>query len=374
MIDELKNFESNTILELRYPPFLFSKKTQNIVVNDIINRSLLNLLLKDNGEIIIETHTIETALCGELIAQKLNCKHFIFLLQEFFGKTPVSIMDYLDFKHKRKELVGISKKSLELLFKNYKTLHVNEKYSLKAVCSTNIVEDVDNPIIDNISKMDINIGCISRLEKSFINTMIDEIVYFAKRNKNKNIQLILIGGAPNISIEQNIIKKVKNAENIKLIMMGQMFPIPRKLFRIMDIFIGVSGSSHVSAYEGVLSMTLDVQSHKPIGLLGYDTQEFLYASSGTNTSISTVLENVLIKRQLQNQNINIKLESIDFRKEFNNHLDFIRSSAKDKEYHTISIMDIGVKNMIKKVLITIMGIKGYENLLKLMQKRKDQRI
>lgn len=365
MIDELRNFENNIVYELKHPPYLFSKKTQNIIVNDIVIRSLLD----NKDEIIVESQTIATALWGELIAKKLKCKHFIFLLMELYGNMHVSTMDYLNFKHKRKELVGITNKSLELLFKNYKTLEQSEKYFLNAVCS-NSVEDVDNPIIDSISKMDINIGCISRLQKPYIDTMIDEIVRFAKRNNKKSIQLVLVGGSPYIKTEQKIINKVKSANNIKLIMTGRLFPIPRKLFKIMDIFIGVSGSAQASASEGVLTMILDVRDHKPIGLLGYDTQNCLYADTKTNASISTILDNVLIKEQLHNnyQKMNINIKITDFRNEFNNHLEFLQTSASDKEYYVIKTKNIGIKNKTKKALVIIMGFKAYEKLLSFMVK------
>jgi hypothetical protein len=367
ILKELKRFESSIIRKLHYPPCIFSKRSQKKTINDMIEMLKLSLKLGEQDKIIIESHIISLSLWGELLSEKLKCKHLIYLLQESFSNLNISTMKFFDFKHKRRELAGITSKSLELLFKNYKSINSNENYWLKAAC-TNVVEDVHDPIIENIAKLDINIGCISRLQKAFIKTMIKEVVIFAKKNKDKNILLLLIGDAPDKITKKMIIYITKFSENIKLIFTGRMYPLPKKLFELIDIFIGNAGSARVSASEGALTLTVDVINHKPIGLLGYNTNDVLYSEYDTKSdlSISSMLEDIFINKKFQikdkNNNYNNGLKN--FMKEYDKHLSFLNSSVGEKEYcNVMRIKSINKKNTVKKILIRTLGITVYEKLV-----------
>lgn len=357
MIDELRCFKKNIMRELKYRPKCFSKEQTDKIIEKIVSE-----INKDVwSEVIIESHEIKLSLWGELIANKLKCKHFIYLLSESFPKLSLDMLRFFDFKHKRRELVGIHKKSLELLFNGYKDIEENERYSLRAVCG-NSVDDVPNPIIDNIEKKDINIGCISRLQKSFVSTMIDEVIYFSKRNNAKTIQLILVGGSPGNLVEQDIIKKTENIGNLNLVMTGRLFPIPRNLFKLVDIFICVAGSAGVSANEGVLTLTVDVETHKPIGLLGYDTRDTLYVQhkAEADISISDALETILVNKRMQKEDIKINYKIADFRKVYPSHLDFVYNSDKENIYYDIFGIRLGIKDFIKKCLMGVAGINLFE--------------
>lgn len=363
IIKDINIFKNNIIKELLYSPLLYSKTKRLHIVN--------RLLKKDNfEELIIESNTIPLALWGEIVAKQTNGKHIIYLLNEYFEDFSNSIFKFLDFKHKRRELAGIHNRSLELLFKGYKKIAENERYSLRAVCG-NSVGDVPNYILDNIQKKDINIGCISRLEKPFINTMIDEVVQFSEKISNMTIQLILVGGSPDESIEQKIIKKTKKVKNLNVIMTGRLFPIPKVLFKLVDIFIGVAGAAGVSANEGVLTLTVDVSNHKPIGLLGYDTFDTLYTNYDRDISISEALEKILIKEQIQRkEDIKINYKIVDFRKEYLNHLDFIYASDEKKYYYEINGIKLETKDFIKKYLMKVVGINLYEEIMRHRSKLK----
>ncbi len=364
MVEELRCFKKNVIDLLKFKPKTFSKRQTRATVEKI--SSIIKK--REHDEVIIESHEIQLSLWGEMIANKLRCKHIVFLLSEGFPKLPLDILKFFDFKHKRRELAGINKKSLELLFKDYKVLSENEKYSLKAMC-TNSVDDVPNDVIDSIKKKDINIGCISRLQKTFITTMVDEVVHFSKTNGSKTIQLVLVGGSPGNLIEKDIIKKTENVANLKVVMTGRLFPIPKRLFELMDIFIGVAGSAGVSANEGILTLTVDVMTHKPIGLLGYDTANKLYAAHSSHISISDALEKILVKDNLQNKNININYKIADFRRVFPKHLDFIDVSCKENKYYDVGHIKLDTMELIKKYLVRVVGKNIYKKMRRTIKKK-----
>lgn len=360
LIKDIAVFKDNIIEELLYLPFFYSKNERLNIISRLTEKN-------NYDNLIIESNTITLALWGEMIAKETNGKHIIYLLNEHFENFSKTIFLFLDFKHKRKELAGIHNKSLELLFKDYKRIAENEKYSLRATCA-NAVVDVPNYIIDNIKKKDINIGCISRLEKPFVSTMVDEIIQFTKINSSKTIQLVLVGESPDHSVERSIIKKTEDVQNLNLVMTGRLFPIPKKLFQMMDIFIGVAGAAGVSANENVLTLTVDVNSHKPIGLLGYDTRDSIYSQHATDISISAALERILIIEQMQNEEIEIDYKIVDFRKEYLNHLDFIYSSNQEKIFYEINGIKLNTKELIKKYLIKVAGINNFEALIRCKSK------
>lgn len=360
VMKELKIFENCVIEQLRYYPFLLNKESRDKTIYRIITE----INNDNNCEIVIESHGLSTSVWGEMIAHALDCKHFIFLLQEKFFNNHRAILDFFDFKHKRKELSGIKKESLELLFENYKKVDDSEKYFLSAVC-TSKVETIDNIILDKLTKKDINIGCISRLQKPYIKTMIDEIIHFAIKYRRKKIQLVFVGSAPNRKIIKDIKNQIKPINNISLTLTGTLYPIPQKLFDLIDVFIGTSGSSYFTSNEGALTIAIDVVSNKPLGFIQYDPEKRLYSKSEIKTSISEMLEEVFIMNKKIKRVYNEKIfETVDYMKEFENHIDFIKNSNQNKKYFSFSSKKIGIVNLTKKLVIQLAGVKGYENSLR----------
>ena len=366
MIDDLKIFEKNIIREMNYPPYVFTLKDRRRVIMTILDKASINLENSHKEDIVIESNTISGSLWGEILASEIGCKHFLYLLAESFPKLPKYILDFLNFKHKRKELTGINTKSLELLFYNYKELDDDEKYFLNALC-TDVVADIPHTIIDSIDKFDFNIGCISRLQKPFVITMVDEIVYFCNNNVDKKIQLIFVGSSPEHESENRILKATNSITNLKVVFLGKLYPIPRQLFRLMDIFIGSAGSARVSLDEGVLTLAIDSLLHKPIGLLGIDTLNTLYSDYHKYDSISVALEDILIKRHFHEHYSSDDFSMYKrktFRDEYNHHLNFINSSSKHPAYYIIPNKSIGLRMRFIKLQIFAFGITASDNFLK----------
>lgn len=374
VIDELKKYAGNTINELLYPPYFFSAKRQEKVIAKIIGKLETNNDFKD---LIIECNTINTALWGELLAKKLNCKNFIYLISEIYSKKQ-NKLPFLDFKHQRKELAAINKKALPLLFEGFKTLEEEKKYFLNA-CVSNVAEDADSDIINNIKPMDINIACISRLEKPQIKIMVDEVVRFANKFEDKKIQFILIGSYLGGDAPDEMTDKLKSAKNIFPVYIKSLYPIPRSLFDKAEVFLAVSGSAKVCQNEGALTVIVDKITGKP-GILGYDTDSTLYSDNGIFNSVSEVLEYLYIKNNLKFVKSKLSVSTgADFMVEYNNHLDFINSSEKSKIYYNVQLPKNGFKEAVSVILIRLFGLNVFETvrniygkILKMLKKSEDK--
>lgn len=360
-INELKKYEKNVNRALKYPPGLLSNNDRNRLIDTIIFRvGLKPGVEKLYNEIVIESNTIPISMWGELIAEKLNCKHIIYLLYEHFPKFSTSVLQYLDYKHNRKELAGITPESLSALFDGFKILGDDEKIQLKACVGDVVREGIIEKKIDDLNSLDFNIGCISRIEKPFVNTLIQDVTFFADKNPQKKILLLIIGDAPKEKIKRNIRKKIKPFSNINLVMTGALFPIPKKIFYQMDIFFACAGAARLCAHHGALTASIDVNTHKSIGYLGYDTDKTIYGNPNSpQKSVFSVLEDVLIKKKLpQKKDRNFDLKLIDFRSEYANHMQFIASSDKEKKYYK-QIPKVAVRGqyLIVKILSKVFGVK-----------------
>lgn len=367
-ISGLEDDASNVIPQLSRNPSLFPAAERKKVLE-----MLGNSLKSPESHTVIESHTIEASLWGEMLAEKIKGKHFVYLLGENFARQPEYVMNFLDFKHKRREMAGIVEKSLEVIFDGYKELSGKERYHLQAVCS-NSVEDVENPVINGLCPKDINIGSIGRLDKRYVPPMVDEISKFAAANPDVEIQLILVGGSPDGTAEKEILAKTQSTGNLSTVITGYMFPIPRKLFGITDFFISAAGSAIVSAGEGVPTLSLDVRNSMPIGLLGIETTDILYGGGAKEESISELLQEFLIRQKMRKSANPGKgyVKVSDFREEFRKHIDFIENSNASKEYYTIFFPGSGVKDKIRRSMISVLGIKNYLRLVnsKLMMKAR----
>ena len=367
VLKALKQFQGTVIPHLKYRPYLFSESVQNRIINQILSQIGLNRQIGGTERVVLESHTPSTALWAELVARRLNCKSFVYLLSESFGRGSASVMRFLDFKHQRREIAGIDPKSLGLLFRGYKPLKDNENYSLRAGSLDGNVTDYINPIVDNLERRDINIGCISRLDKPYVRAVLDEVVLFANRVRNQTVQLVLVGDSQSDRRKREIMKKIKEAENLSLVMTGSLFPLPRSLFEKLDIFIGSAGCAYICANEGALTISIDALQHTPIGFLGVDTKEFLYSKNSlSKKSLSGMLEYVFTRRDLATtlkRGIE-KVSSSTCDEEFDCHLRFIRSSSSSSDFYDVSKMTLEMREKILRVILACTGLFYGDRLVK----------
>lgn len=369
VLEGLRRFNDNILLELKYHPSFYTKADREFLL-----QRLQGAIEKQDREsrLVIESQTLNLSLWGEMLAEKLKAKHIVYLLHETFPPLTHEMYSFLDFKHKRRELAGITGRSLEILFKNYKELKPDESYYLKAAC-TNVVEDVENSIIDSIRRSDIMIGSIGRLEKGYVRALTKNSIAFANSNPTRRVSLVLVGGTRDEKVARELRKITSPCSNLDLIITGFMYPIPRKLFSLVDIFVSGAGSARVSAAEGVLTMTVDVNTGKPIGLLGYDTNNSIYGDKEQTKSIAEMLQEVLLEKEMHKKKIPMKYEQTipDFRQRYAEHMDFIERSEQEKEYYPIDkIKLVDKRGSIKKLLFKTLGRNGYEKVVSMYARLK----
>lgn len=312
----LGKFWDNRCRELGFSPEFWSKK----VVGKTIGW-MVDIIGKDNGRIIIESHTDYFAEWGEILAEKLNAKHICFLLDErleLYGAK-----EFLFFKYLRGELAGIHKSSISRLFRDYKEINAID-FPVLSAAHYNTLQDLKNDRIDNLTKRDWNIAYIGR-KKQYVANVVAGVMKFAMQHSEKQILFLIMGDIGDIGA---IIPDNVSIENL-----GFMTPIPQSFFQHVDVVIAGAGCASISQSAGALTIVADASTCMSGGLLGYTTMDTLF-NSGTAESFDVALENALVKKIWRDMPYNprsVRSES-EIDQLYFDHFRFIEQSDQTKVY------------------------------------------
>lgn len=354
LIEDLKKYASGIMVELGNYPQFYSKKQLDIIIRMLVNQIDYN----QDDEIVIESHNALTACWGELLAHKCNGKHICFILNEiFYGDC----IQFMDFKHKRRELAGTYDDSLIKMFKGYKNVPENERFYLLAT-NSQVIKDIEYNQLPDVTEYDWVISSLGRLEKKFVGPSLCEISKFAKEHKEKKILLILIASDENEQTKEMIKSSLNGVENVTLFVTGVLCPVPRKIFEVSDVFVSSATSAQMSACEGVPTITVDGNDFRGIGILGYTTSEDLYHESGKEgIDVSELLNQVLIEKICDkitfDKNKVWLFKQKDWMNILDSHMKFIFDSERKKEYYDIMKSQPNKKNYFKIILLRIFGAK-----------------
>lgn len=358
-IDDLKKYSNNIVEELRYPPFCFSQKKVKRTVNKIV----ASIGPCSNGS-IIESVNPATAEWAELVAANLGCKHFVFLLDEYFtiSKTEFS---FFWFKYLRHELMGIAKQTLQLLFKKYTSLSEDDSFWFDAACS-NVVEDI--PYNEKWFQMvknnqTIKIGSIGRLEKGFVIPCLLETAKYIKNNEKKYFDIILIGGSDEKRIYRKIAKIFKNIPNAKLHLTGFLYPIPKELVLTLDVCFSTAGSALITGVDfNVPTISVDTFTGAPIGILNYTTDENMYFNGFNKFDLSYYYDKVLVDKYCESHETLGMQPSKDDRSfigEVIRQLEFVKKNNSETSYYDISQLSPDSKKYkVYRFLGKTMGVRA----------------
>lgn len=352
LLTPLREYEGISFPFITLPPSLFTTKQREEKIELLATYVDVN----ESDRTIIETGTDYTALWGELLAKRLNAKHFVMFLDETNNRVNTNTFEFYRFKYERNELASISLNSLNAIFSPYFKLPFAEQHVLSAWCSNSIGgENID--IEKEIPDGDYIIGSIGRLEKGFVPNIITGICEFAKRVPNKKVVVCFIGGT-NKKTEERIRSLFKQKENISLYITGYLWPIPQNIFSKFDLFISGAGSARVSAEMGIPTVKMDAITYEPLGFVEDLKSESMKQQKLENGTVENYIWKALIEKDTPlikgRTTIDEKWNVIS--RDFDKHMDFIESSIKEKEYYQTDKLDVGIPSeKLKKLVLRTLG-------------------
>lgn len=361
-VKELRPFEENVLPELLKNPYIFSKKQRQEIIG-----KMQNIIGDTDCEVIIETNFIQVNLWGELLAQEIGAKHFAFLIQEDYSLSDLRYMRFYDFKYQRGELAGNTEFALTKLFEGYREVPVDKKGELLAVCYNTIEEcesEHDGAIID----ADYHIGSIGRINKPFVNPMVEDIKHFADIHNDKTFQLVFFGGSPDEEDITHIYKAVENTDNLSVYVTGAIFPVPRHLLDKMDVFVSSAGAARTSSDAGYITIAIDAMDFDAIGIVGYTTKEIVHRNPDLPyDSTGKLLERILIDKEFEGLPAQMVVSNPDFMEVFKTHMQYLSESVDTKEYYDISKFKPRFVNILSYRLF---GENGLQTIYKILSKFK----
>ncbi len=336
LYNELNRYLDGNIIEMCNPPFQYSINA----INKVIEKVLYNIGdTKKYENIIMESHDDRTSQWGEIIAEKIGAKHIILLMNEIYRgpyKYYEEKIDFYKFKFQRKEILGADL-TISRLFEGYE---IDRNNINTLMIDENPVQDVTNEKLDKIQKAQYNICYIGRSNKTYVPAIIKGVKEFAQNNSNSTIQFIILSNTKPI---RNIINdELNSVSNLTLTELGEMVPIPKELFRRVDVVVAGSGCARCSALEGVLTIVAEPELCKAIGVLGIDTQSSVYWDKKSKcSSFSEALEDVLVKKMYDGEKI--KIDYMGVAECTKHNFEAIQKSEPKQAYYQFNKMCYGKK-------------------------------
>ena len=159
------------------------------------------------------------------------------------------------------------------------------------------------------------------------------VAKFAKKYNNKKIQFIIIGNADEKKAEIESI--LQDVTNVHITYMGDLVPIPRKIYSKIDVMIAGAVCAEISARESVPTIVADCENYLANGILGYTVNNSMYfdPQQGQKT-FDEELENVLITKDYLNNKYSFPA-AIPTDNIYESHFEFFKKANATKNYFNV---------------------------------------
>lgn len=347
VIDDFQQYVNYILPAIMYAPTCYTKKEVNRTLKKIIE----HVKSDDTDEYYIESDGIDEAKWAEMLAKRINGKHILINLQETHDYSE-SEVEFLRYKFNRQEIAGITKESVKMMLKD-ETIPFESWQKVSAFCN-NVVGDIEDKFSSLLKEASITFGYIGRLEKTCVLPIIKNIINYCSGFPDEEFNLILIGGSNSKRVTTKINDTVAATSNINLIITGYVYPIPKKIFNNVDLFISTAGSAYVSYLEHRPTIRVHPITGEPVGIFG---ESFLGVKRSMYDVIPDTTIEQLIERIIQGK-ADIQYGDIEYASEYNEkmRIEFARQvsffdSKTCKEYYDISrIKKRGVKQIAYKII------------------------
>lgn len=264
LIPGFERYVDSIFPALAYAPECFSKREVRRMLNQIVEK------VGDCGgdPCIVQSDAVNRAVWAEMTAERLRAKHLAFILQEEHGYD-ADIKHFLRFKYDRHELAGITASSVRQMLDD-ETLELRPDTRILASCQ-NVVEECEDrisPLLDPGAEL--TLGSIGRLEKPCVPAILNGFRTYFDDHPETKFNLVLIGGSADEKGILKIREEMATYKNVRLIITGNMYPIPLSLLKRIDVFVSTAGSARVSYKRQRPTIRVHPVSGEPDGVIGLD--------------------------------------------------------------------------------------------------------
>ena len=264
-VDFFKKYKNHIYPQLYLTPQCFRKKDVCNVVGHIVS-TIGNC---EGDTCIVESDALQRAVWAELVAQRLKCRHLALFVRESHYFFDATALEFLRFKYDRHELAGIAEESIcQILYDNHVEKRTDTRF--RPYCQ-NVIEDIE----DNYSSLlderaDVNLGYLGRLEKECVPTIVEGMCSYIERYPKKKINVLFIGGSTQTKRVSSIRERFADYPNVRLVMTGNMYPIPLSFAKKIDVFVSTAGAAGATYDMGIPTIRVNPLNGHPVGVTGLD--------------------------------------------------------------------------------------------------------
>lgn len=354
LIKRLEEFERHYMPELAWGIQYYRPSR----VREIVNK-LATILKSDDQEVVIESSLFHLSFWGEMLAKEMNAKHILHFLEEDIPAFSPRIAKFMEWKLYRWECMNADEQSQHRLFKShFKPLYKEYEFHTDFFCS-NVSQEESHLSEDSIDfeQADETILSIGRLDKPYVQEMLNQVLLYADTHRERSINMVFIGASPSGSVEQQIEQMFAGIKNVRVYQLGYRFPVPTNVVKMADVAIATSNSVLVSYNLGVPTIAVDASDYYAIGLYGVDTQYAVFRNKEKQVPISEYLERVLVRKEFPKQKSILdekdELEILDAH--FRSQAEFIRRRVFDGQYYQIEGLYSPIEILSGRVVRFIAG-------------------
>lgn len=325
--------------ELLFRPSCTTAKHIDHILSEVFEE------LKRYSFVYIESSIISFSFWGEMIAARVGGKHLVFHLGESAPDLTEQELAYLSFKARRNELACIKEKIFLDIFSDVSVPCENAVESRVLVASGGSpVQDVPFDM-SKIPKRDCCIGCISRLDKTYLLSAFESVVRFCADNEDLCVVLVVVGDAAVPSKKEQLAQFEKRASNLRIVFLGSLNPIPRNLVKTFDVAMGKAGSSWATANEGVPTIVYALDKDICMGILNVDFYRSPSSNEGKGMRAEILLDKILVKKEI-GKTVSSRVGNKTAAPSFENHFRFAQPTVAEASYFDTKNLACSLKSML----------------------------
>lgn len=361
--ENFKDFSLYVIPEMGRPSATVSKSKVNLLISDILNK------VGVSTELLIETHTLETIEWGELIASQCGAKHLAYPLAEpkvSKYKFNPGVRIFWD-KLRTNSFYGCTSTSLKQIFEEntVPANYVNIGYD-----ENEMIEKCEPSINYSVKNGDYVITTVTRLDKTYVEPLVESTVQLAKKYSHQKFVLLIAGGSKTKGREDYLFSNFSNEKyklpNLNILYTGYIEKLGKDIFNLSNVFVGMGTASINAISQRCLTINIDPNNGMKFasGFFGEDTCNFAYSESGKIFTISEKLEEAYLlsdeeikqRKEKSRKLYENEFETLSCFKKIDLLFDNILPSVINKRYEISNFYRIHVQTLtgIKKMIHSIL--------------------
>lgn len=351
VLENLLPYNNNRLLELFFPPSYFSKRQRAKILDSVIRK------IGTSDDYVVETNSPRLALWGELVAERIHAKHLILNIGEYVAIHNEEEFRYMEFKLDRHELFTIKPQTIINMFKGYRTISDDEAQNAFFAASMGVkAENVPMPELDDLPEAKYIILSFGRY-KPYFDNMVKGVVEFSEKHSEDSVNFLIMG---DVALPPQTEKMLESARNLYVKFIPSKRPVPKAVFDYSDVVIATAGCANLSYKTGAKTISMDVNTCLPLGVMGYTTIDSVYSSNKEQPhyDVCNLLEDVLVHRLFDGEQRMIKKGS---GKGFDFQWDLINNDRKYWPNVDKIVMDNGLRRLGETIVLRCGGVRLFAN-------------